>query len=395
MKLWKKNIIGLLFGLIIGIFWHEGAGLYKAINTLFLNSLKMVAIPLVFFSLINAIGNFTSGIQIKSTTIRSLLLFFGSGIFASLLALGIALIAFLETVQKHTEVVVTKFSFDVTNIAPNNFFSHFIHDQIQPIILLGLFIAYAIGQLKKKSDTRLISNAITEITGLLNKMLEIVISFLPLGITGAVAMLAATIKPDMITKLLSWILVLILTYLIQMIFFVIVIRFATKLSPIPFFKKSIGCQVLALATGSSKASLPMAMQQSRDRLGISSEKAMLLLPLGASINMIGLGIYLTITIIFLSNLAGVRLELFDYILLVFLATIAPLGTAGVAGGAITILPVLLGTMGVSLEGVALIMVIDPLINGIRTMINVTGDIVIVMLVDIWDKDFNYQLYKEY
>jgi len=132
-----------------------------------------------------------------------------------------------------------------------------------------------------------------------------------------------------------------------------------------------------------------------NRLGISSEKAMLLLPLGASINMIGLGIYLTITIIFLSNLAGVRLELFDYILLVFLATIAPLGTAGVAGGAITILPVLLGTMGVSLEGVALIMVIDPLINGIRTMINVTGDIVIVMLVDIWDKDFNYQLYKEY
>ena len=82
-------------------------------------------------------------------------------------------------------------------------------------------------------------------------------------------------------------------------------------------------------------------------------------------------------------------------LLVFLATIAPLGTAGVAGGAITILPVLLGTMGVSLEGVALIMVIDPLINGMRTMINVTGDIVIVMLVDIWDKDFNYQLYKEY
>ena len=159
------------------------------------------------------------------------------------------------------------------------------------------------------------------------------------------------------------------------------VRWFGKLSPREFFKSVFDAQVVAFTTCSSFGSLPAAHRAVTERLRVSKDYASFVLPLGATINMDGCGgIYPAVAAIFIANLYGIPLEWFDYALIMMTATLASVGTAGVPGTALVMLTVTLNVVGLPLEGIAFIAAIDRIIDMVRTLTNVTGDMMVARVV---------------
>jgi Na+/H+-dicarboxylate symporter len=182
---------------------------------------------------------------------------------------------------------------------------------------------------------------------------------------------------------------------LQYLILILMIFVFAKLNPMPFIKKSIPYQMLALSTSSSKATLPTTMQVCREDMGISETSTSFVLPLGASINMDGLAINLGLCAMFFAQVYGVDLSLTDYVVLTLTATLGSIGGAGIPGASLIMLPMVLSSINVPYEGVAILAGVDRILDALRTTVNITGDATITLIVDesegLLDKD---QYYKE-
>jgi len=170
---------------------------------------------------------------------------------------------------------------------------------------------------------------------------------------------------------------MILQYLIFGLFIIVFCR----LSPLPFYRKSIEYQMIAFSTGSSKASLGITMQVCRERLGVSESSTSFVLPLGASINMDGFAINLSLTTVFFAQMMGIDLTFSDYVMIVLTSTLGSMGGAGIPGASLIMLPMVLSSVNLPIEGVAIIAGIDRVLDLLRTAINITGDATITLVID--------------
>lgn len=164
------------------------------------------------------------------------------------------------------------------------------------------------------------------------------------------------------------------------------------LSPIPFFKKSLEYQSLAFSTSSSKAALPTTIKTCQEKLGISDFSSSFVLPLGASINMNGIAIYISICAIFFAQATGKDLSFSDYSLIIFMGSLGSIGGAGIPGGTIIMLPMVLGAVGLPIDGIALIAGIDRIVDMMRTTISITGDAAVTLCIDKSERLLNEEEY---
>jgi Na+/H+-dicarboxylate symporter len=183
-----------------------------------------------------------------------------------------------------------------------------------------------------------------------------------------------------------------LGFFIQYLIFGLLIYFATGLSPVPFFKKSFEYQVIAFSTSSSKAALPTTMRVAKDNLGISTVSSSFVLPLGASINMVGIAIYISLAALFFAQALQKPLTLNDYLLIGVTGTLGSIGGAGIPSGTIVMLPLVLGAVGLPIEGIALILGIDRIVDMMRTTISITGDAAVALIVDHSEGLLNKDIY---
>lgn len=154
-----------------------------------------------------------------------------------------------------------------------------------------------------------------------------------------------------------------------------------RISPMPFYRKMIEPQLLAFSTSSSKETLATAMRVVNDEMGVSKSSTSFVLPLGASINMDGTAIYLAICALFFSQAFDVPIDTHHYFLLILTATLGSIGAAGIPSGSLIMMGMVLTSVGLPLEGIALIAGVDRILDMMRTTVNITGDAVITMLVD--------------
>ena len=160
----------------------------------------------------------------------------------------------------------------------------------------------------------------------------------------------------------------------------------------PFYRKSLPYQILAFSTSSSKATLATTMNICRDELGVSEPSTSFILPLGASINMDGFAINLGLTTIFFAQMLGVTLQPHDYLVIILTATLGSIGGAGIPGASLIMLPMVLSSVNLPIEGVAILAGIDRILDMLRTTINITGDATITMLVDNSEGTFDKEKY---
>ena len=165
-----------------------------------------------------------------------------------------------------------------------------------------------------------------------------------------------------------------------------------KLSPIPFYRKSIEYQVIAFSSASSKATLPTAMQVANEKLGVSESATSFLLPLGAALNMNGLAINLSLTAIFFAQMLNIPLDFHDYAIIIFTSTLGAIGGAGIPGASLIMLPMILSSINLPIEGVAILAGVDRILDMLRTTINITGDVTMTLIIDHSEGSLDRKLY---
>ncbi len=410
-----KIIIGLILGLFYGILSSNlGLGDFTSdyiapFGLIFINLLKLIAVPLVLSSLITGvaslsdlkklskIGSKTISIYILTTAISVII-----GLFiVNSLAPGTTVPQEMKDKLKNTyqeDVISKKGSASkvktrgplepIVDIVPNNFFHSASNNRnMLQLVFVAIFIGIGLIQLSKDKSEPLL-RFFSSLNDVIIKLVEIIMELAPIGVFSLIAQTINKVagqNPDQLFELLGslgfYMLTVIIGLIIHMGFtYTLIIKFFTELSLKRFFKGIAPAQLLAFSTSSSGATLPITMEQCEKELDVPDDISSFVLPLGATINMDGTALYQAVATVFIAQALGLNLDLAAQSTIVLTAVLASIGTAAVPGAGIIMLVIILESVGVPSEGIALILGVDRILDMIRTMTNVTGDATIAVYI---------------
>ena len=401
MKLWHKVVIGLILGVICGHFFPSQAVKFKFIGDLFNKSIKLVIGPLVFCALISGILSANNRGSLGRIGLKSTLAFLVTTCFAVIFGLSFgyllqpgigANIPIKKIAQSANHSVNESFNFIefIVSIVPNSLTQAMLEGNVIQIVFVAIFAGIVINKLGKEADA--VRSFLRSLNSVMLKMIATVIEFSPYGTFALISWVVAKEGLGILFSLSKLILTILLAMLFQYLVFGVLIKFVAKISPIPFYKKSLEYQALAFATSSSKAALGTTMEVCREKLGISESSTDFVLPLGASINMDGMAIHLGLTAIFFAQAFGIDLSLHHYLLIIFTSTICTIGGSGIPGAGLIMLPMVLSSVNIPIEGVALLAGVDRILDMLRTVINITGDATITLIVDATEDTLDREKY---
>ena len=398
--LWKKVMIGLVIGIITGLIFQEKAAQLRPIGEIFMRLIKMVIVPLIYISIVNALINVEDTSKLTRITVKAVILFVFTTCFAAVIGIvlshflkpggGLELQALgLQEFDRAASGNAVTFTKIIKDVIPDNALNALVSGRLLQVVFFSFFTGFVINLLG--ADREVLIRAFGLGFRIVFKMIELVLKFAPFGAFGFAAAVIGVQGLGVLQSLGALMIVFFLAVFVQYLLFGVFILF-TGVSPMPFYKKSLEYQVLALSTSSSKATLPTTMRVCAEKLGISQFSTSFVLPLGAAINMDGLSIYLGVCAIFFAQIYNVDLTTLDYVMIMFTSTLGSIGGAGMPSGGIIILPMVLASINVPIEGIALIIGIDRILDMFRTTLSITGDATITLMVDQLEGNLNKKLY---
>ena len=400
MKLWQKVSLGLILGILFGYYCPEYVEEVKPIGTIFLRLIKMVIIPLIFFSLVSGITSMHDPNSLGRVGGKSIMAYLGTTCFAVVFGLAIALVlkpgvGVEVDLGVQQEKNFNQPGFDIieflTDIIPNNVVGSFAEGNLLQVVFFSIFTGIMINGMGTTADP--IKKLINSSAKLVLKMISKIVELSPYGAFALTAWVVGTQGIEIMISLSRLVGAMVLAMTLQYLIFGLFIIVFCRLSPIPFYKKSLEYQMIAFSTGSSKASLATTMQVCRYKLGVSESSTSFVLPLGASINMNGFAIKLAMSAIFFAQLLNIPLAISDYIMIILTSTIGSIGGAGVPGAFVIMLPMVLNSVGLPIEGVALLVGIDRVLDLLSTTINITGDATITLVIDNSEGTLDREVYN--
>lgn len=382
---WKRVMGALILGIVTGIVLGETATIFKPLGTLFINAIRMLVVPLVFFSLITSITSLASTGKIQRLMGKTLGLFLLTALIASFIGLAVgSLFNWGDTLSLTTTEVrsreIPPVADVLTGLIPSNPLAAMVNGNILQIIIFAALIGFAINAVGEKAEPmKKVVNSGTEIIYQLTRM---VLQLTPFGVFGLMSWVVGNYGLDTLLPLGKFIIAIYIACLIHIIFvYGGLVKLFGGMGLRQYFKAILPAQMVAFSTCSSFGTLPMSYKVVTENLGVSKDYASFVLPLGSNINMDGCGgIYPAIAAIFIAHIYNIPLDFVDYLLIAGTATVASLGTAGVPGTAMVMLTVTLSVVGLPLEGIAFIAAVDRIIDMIRTVTNVTGDTMVAVVV---------------
>lgn len=397
LKLWQKVIIGMILGGVVGHIYGEEAQVLKGIGVVFINLIKMVVVPLIFFSVLNGVASISDVTTFSRVGVKALVAYTATTIFAVIIGLTFANIfepgygvninlGNTETVQDQKPIGDI-----LLNIIPSNPIKSMVEGNTIQVVFFAFFTGFALIMIGDKGV--MVRDFISASTQLVFKMIELVIRLTPYGVFAIMAWVIGVYGIDVLFSLGMFVVTVLLALLTQYIVFGILIYATTGLNPFQFYKKMLETQAVAFATVSSKATLPLAMKELMQKLGVSKQSASFILPLGASMNMDGVAIYLGICSVFFAQIVGIDLTMSQYLIIILTSTIGSIGAAGFPGGSMVMMGMVLTSVGLPLEGMTLIIGVDRFLEMVRTVINITGDCAVTVMVDSWEKNLNTTVYN--
>jgi Na+/H+-dicarboxylate symporter len=399
MKLWQKVILGMIAGVIFGIYMpKEYAIAARPIGDIFLSLIKMVILPLVFFSLVSGMTSMSDPTSLGRIGIKATIAFLATTLFAVIFGISVALI--LEpgvgTILDFGTVDHTKTAVEfnivefLIGIVPTNALGAFVENNTLQVVFFAIFTGFTINKMgNSAAEMRVFAGAAAK---MFIKMISFIIELSPYAAFALIAWVVSTQGVDALLSLSKLVVAVVLAMALQYVIFGLMIMIFCRISPIPFYKKSIEYQLIALSSSSSKASLATTMSVCRNNLGVSESATSFILPLGAAINMNGFAINLSLTSIFFAQSLGVNLEMHDYMMIILTSTLGSIGGAGIPGASLIMLPVVLASVNLPIEGVAILAGIDRVLDMLRTAINITGDATITLIIDESEGMLNKEKY---
>lgn len=397
LRLWQKVMIGMVLGILFGVFFKPYALYLEPVGTIFMNMIKMVVVPLILFSILNGITNISDAGTFGRLGKRAFFLYMLTTMFA--VATGLTFANVFEpglglNIDLHTQVKIQEHGQSLkhlfVNIIPSNPIKAMADGNTLQVVVFAFFTGFSLILIGDKG--REVKNFISSCTHLIFKMIHLVIQLTPYGVFAIMSWVVAQYGIEIMIHLSKFIAVVLGALFVQYIFLGVILLTFARINPLYFYKKMATTQALALATSSSKATLATAISELRNKVGVSKESASFILPLGAAINMDGTAIYLGICSVFFAQIFGIPLDFYHYTILILTATIGSIGAAGFPGGSMVMMGMVLSSVGIPLEGIGIIMGIDRLLEMVRTMINITGDCAVTVVVDKMEGTFNEKTY---
>ena len=397
MSLTTKIMLGMVGGLIVGTVLNVMGsaslngwlvdGLFSMVGAAFVNGLKMLVVPLVVFSLICGVLGIGDIRVLGRVGGKSFVLYIATTAIAiaTAIVLGILIGPGKGFVMEGVDASLVKTADAPTvwqvfaNIVPSNPVAAMASGDMLQIIFYVIVVGVAALMLGERSTD--FARACEYLNELAMKIVDIVMSFAPYGVFCLIAKVFAKEGIELFIPVLAYVMTLTgALFLHLFVTLMLILKLMSGLSPMTFIAKIRPAQIFAFSTASSNATIPITYRCTTERMGADNSVASFTVPFGATINMDGTAIMQGVATVFLANVYGVTLGLGGYLTVIAMAVLASIGTAGVPGVGLVMLTMVLTQVGLPIEGIALILGVDRLMDMIRTAVNITGDAVVTLIV---------------
>jgi Na+/H+-dicarboxylate symporter len=419
VKIFIGMVVGIALGLLIRVLLNNSGdlgtsvatgefsffdllvnGILGTLGAMFIASLKMLVVPLVFVSLVCGTSALSEPSKLGRLGMKSV----GLYVMTTCIAISLALFfALLIGPGKGTEVLTSAAEFApkqppslgqvILDMIPSNPINSLAQGNMLQIIVFAVLFGLAMsmcGDAGKRLNAFFV-----DINEVVMKLVNIIMALAPYGVFVLMAKLFASTGLDTIEKLVKYFFLLLsLLILHAIVTYPTLLKLFTGLSPFILFKKLKSLALFAFSTSSSSATLPVTMATAREKLGIGNSVTSFTLPLGATINMDGTAIMQGVATVFIAQVYGIELSATDYLMVIITATLASIGTAGVPGVGLIMLAMVLQQVNLPVEGIALIIGVDRLLDMTRTIVNVTGDCTVACIVAKSEGELNTEIFND-
>lgn len=400
MQLTTKIFIGLALGILAGIIFQSNPEIAKSyikpFGTLFLNLIKLSIVPLVFSSLVVgacSMDDVRKLGRIGGKTVAFYMLTTAFAVTIGLILANISNVGGDFSIPADLEFEISaapSITETLLNIIPSNPLNALVEGKMLQIIAFALIIGAGIIGIGEKG--KILFNFFDAFAEVMYKIIGKIMEFAPIGVFALITPVVAENGPAVLLPLLKLIIaVYIGCALHALLTYSSVVSIFAKISPLKFFKGAAPAMMFSYSTASSSGTLPITMKSVEENLGVSKSISSFVLPLGATINMDGTAIYQGICAIFIANIYGLDLSISAQLTIILTATLASIGTAGVPGAGMIMLGMVLQSVGLPIEGVALIAGVDRILDMMRTMINVTGDAACSVVIASTEGELNKEV----
>lgn len=405
----SKIFIALIGGMVLGIIMHYLIpsshfkdevlvdGVFYVIGQLFIRAMQMLVVPLVFFSIADGCRNMGDTQTLGKVGVRIVAFYLLTTALAIVIALGLSSVIgpgkgmnmalgsndfSVETAES------TSMKDTILNIIPTNPIEALATGNMLQIIVFSVIVGLLIAGMEDRMET--LGNIITEMNELMMSMTMAVMKLAPIGVFFLIARTFANLGYDVILSMLSYMISVILGLGFQLlIVYMLLLTVFVRVNPFIFLKRFFPVMTFGFSTASSNATVPINIK-TLDEMGVDKKVSSFTIPLGATINMDGTAIMQGVAVVFIANAYNINLGLTDYLTVIATATIASVGTAGIPSVGLVTLSMVLSSVGLPVEGIAMIMGIDRILDMARTAINLTGDaagtVIVANSVGSFDKD---------
>ena len=388
MSLAMQIFIAMLLAIFTGLLLQGRAdfanNIIKPFGTIFLNLVKFIVVPIVLFSIMCGIISMSDIRKVGVIGLKTVVFYLCTTAFAVTIGLlGGNLFKGLFPVIATTDLTydasaTASFMDTLVNIFPSNFFKPLVEANMLQVIVMAVLLGFSIILVGEK-NVRVVA-AFNDLNDIFMKCMELILKLSPIGVFCLLCPIIATNGTAIIGSLAMVLLTAYICYIFHaLLVYSLTVKTMGGMSPITFFKGMMPAILFAFSSASSVGTLPINMSCT-EKLGAKKEVASFVLPLGATINMDGTAIYQGVCAIFIASCYGIQLTLPQMLTIVLTATLASIGTAGVPGAGMVMLAMVLTSVGLPVDGIALVAGVDRIFDMGRTTVNITGDAACAMVV---------------
>ena len=406
----KNVLLGMAAGVLIAsVFYYTQdsipAGLYLAIEKyvfnlggqIFKNLLMLVVVPLVFFSLVSGISSLSNMVKLGSIATKTIGLYLMTTGIAVSMALIFGYIFNLSGYEGDVEAFTpttgdSSLYGTVMRIFPNNIFGAFVENNMLGIVFISILFGIALNLTDELTGG--LSKTFEKLNTVFLKIVLLIMSFAPVGVFCLMGSYVMAKGLNVFGDLAQYVALLIFVLAFHLFFtYSLILKVFANLNPLIFYRKMKDVDLFAFSTSSSAATIPVTLKTVTDELGVKKDVSAFVVPVGATINMDGTAIMQGLATMFIASTVGVDLTLVQYGQIVLLAIVTSIGTAAVPSAGTVTLALILGSLGLPLDAIGLILAVDRILDMIRTAVNVCGDAAVSCIVAKSENELDEKIFN--
>ena len=409
-NLTRNVLIGMAAGVLVASIFYYSQGfinedislgvekyIFNLGGQIFKNLLMLVVVPLVFFSLVSGISSLSNMVKLGSIATKTI----GLYLFTTAIAVSLALFfgwafnlsGFEGTVDSYVPPSGDSSLYGtVLRIFPNNIFGAFIENNMLGIVFISILFGLALNLTDDLTNG--FSKTFERFNIVFLKIVLLIMTFAPIGVFCLMGSYVMAKGLNIFGDLAQYVLILIFVLAFHLIFtYSLILKSFANLNPLIFYRKMKNVALFAFSTSSSAATIPVTLKAVTDDLGVKKDVSSFVVPVGATINMDGTAIMQGLATMFIASTVGVDLTLIQYGQIVILAIVTSIGTAAVPSAGTVTLALILGSLGLPLDAIGLILAVDRILDMIRTAVNVCGDAAVSCIVAKSENELDLSIYN--